>query len=484
VLSSDVVRQSQAQLDRAAPPYYARQVSRTVYERLGRMSAGAAREEGGAIVDATFRHADDVAAFQTASRAAQTGWITCHAPPDLVVERARSATSEVDAAIAAAQLARPSGRLPLPPTTARRAGDRPRDPEPAPRARSDAGRTARAPRQTRTPSAERTGRRRPDRRRGLSETPDAGDPSMTPPILVAVDPRRKDPAPLALGLRLARLAGAPLLLASSFPLEPADELHSDFARALRAEAEHALGRARDQLAGAPGPKPPIDVALAVALSPARGLHEIAAARSALMMVIGSSSRGHLGRVSPGAVTDRLLHGAPCAVAVAPSGMSLESAGEPVRRVGCAYVDAPDGHAALATAAAIAANAAAYLRLFVVMRPPDEYLTVTAVEPMFDKEKARRHDAEAVLRHGLDAAGPSATGELLNGDPAAALASASSDLELLVCGSRGFGPLRTLLLGGTSHALVRRAGCPVLVVPRGTENRLATAFGASSAELVA
>jgi nucleotide-binding universal stress UspA family protein len=307
---------------------------------------------------------------------------------------------------------------------------------------------------------------------------------MTPPILVAVDPRREDAAPLALGLRLARLAGAPLLLASSFPLEPADQLHSNYARALRAEAERALGRARAQLTDAAGPKPPIDVELAVALSPARGLHQIAEDRAALLMVIGSSSRGHLGRVSPGAVTDRLLHGAPCAVAVAPSGMTLESAGEPVRRVGCAYVDASDGHAALETAAAIAAKAAAYLRLFVVMRPRDDYLTVAPVDPAFDHDQARRRDAEAVLRHGLAGAGPSATGEVLDGEPAAALASASSDLELLVCGSRGFGPVRTLLLGGTSHALVRRASCPVLVVPRGTEDRLSEAFRAPSGELVA
>jgi nucleotide-binding universal stress UspA family protein len=47
----------------------------------------------------------------------------------------------------------------------------------------------------------------------------------------------------------------------------------------------------------------------------------------------------------------------------------------------------------------------------------------------------------------------------------------------VCGSRGHGPLHTLLLGGTSHALVRRAACPVLVVPEGAEAELATAFEA-------
>jgi hypothetical protein len=42
---------------------------------------------------------------------------------------------------------------------------------------------------------------------------------MLNPILVAVDPRREDREPLALGLRLARLARAPLLLAATFPFE-------------------------------------------------------------------------------------------------------------------------------------------------------------------------------------------------------------------------------------------------------------------------
>ena len=61
----------------------------------------------------------------------------------------------------------------------------------------------------------------------------------------------------------------------------------------------------------------------------------------------------------------------------------------------------------------------------------------------------------------------AGGEILAGDPAEALAAASTSLNLLVCGSRGHGPLRTLVLGGTSHALVRAASCPVLVVPPGS-----------------
>jgi nucleotide-binding universal stress UspA family protein len=77
--------------------------------------------------------------------------------------------------------------------------------------------------------------------------------------------------------------------------------------------------------------------------------------------------------------------------------------------------------------------------------------------------------EATLARGLDGvpASRSAGGEVLWGDPSDALAAASADLDLLVCGSRGYGPMRTLLVGGTSHALVRKAACPVLVVPPGS-----------------
>ena len=44
---------------------------------------------------------------------------------------------------------------------------------------------------------------------------------------------------------------------------------------------------------------------------------------------------------------------------------------------------------------------------------------------------------------------------------------SEHVGLLVCGSRGYGPLRSVLLGGVSRGLVDGAHCPVLVLPRGT-----------------
>ena len=84
------------------------------------------------------------------------------------------------------------------------------------------------------------------------------------------------------------------------------------------------------------------------------------------------------------------------------------------------------------------------------------------------ERARDEETERAMNAGLAAVpeSQSAGGEVLSGPPQRALAAASSDLDLLVCGSRGHGPVKTLMLGGVSHALVRQAACPVLVVPRG------------------
>ena len=63
-------------------------------------------------------------------------------------------------------------------------------------------------------------------------------------------------------------------------------------------------------------------------------------------------------------------------------------------------------------------------------------------------------------------GSEASGRLLDGDAASEFAAASAALDLLVLGSRGYGPVRSVLLGSVSRALARSAACPVVVVPRG------------------
>ena len=58
-----------------------------------------------------------------------------------------------------------------------------------------------------------------------------------------------------------------------------------------------------------------------------------------------------------------------------------------------------------------------------------------------------------------------------GDPADFLIAASERLDLLICGSRGYGPARAVLLGGVSRRVVSEARCPVIVLARGVETGL-------------
>ena len=63
-------------------------------------------------------------------------------------------------------------------------------------------------------------------------------------------------------------------------------------------------------------------------------------------------------------------------------------------------------------------------------------------------------------------GTKAEAVLREGDPAEVLAQETERLDLLVVGSRGYGPIRGALLGTVSAAVTRAAACPILVISRG------------------
>ena len=285
------------------------------------------------------------------------------------------------------------------------------------------------------------------------------------PIIAAIDPHRQDDGAAALGLLLARVTGAPLLLASAYAVDPPDDgLYAEYAEATRAATlEHVEQARAHALADTGGTVVVSSTVIACEGSPAGPIHRLAERKDAAIIVVGSSSRGTLGRVLPGAVTDRLLHGAPCPVAVATSGFSAER----LRLIGVAFLERPDGRAALAHANGLAEAAGAQIRVLTVREPVEWRFTsgldaaeLAALQRASDEAAARTLEAGL---HGIPAS-RSAGGEVLGGETQEALDAASVELDLLVCGSRGHGPVRTVLLGGVSHALVRHAACPVLVVP--------------------
>jgi nucleotide-binding universal stress UspA family protein len=286
---------------------------------------------------------------------------------------------------------------------------------------------------------------------------------MTKPILVGYDPQRLDHAPVEFGLAMARLTGAPLIVASvqlgipSIPVtgeplqyavgQPEEDLVVDCSPAVeQVEVElRALGI-------------PVECRKIRERSAAKGLHE--AAEDAGLLVVGSSRRAGVERVLGGASTaERLLNGSPCPVALVPK--SWRRDGRP-STIGVGYIDTDEARLALRGAHALARHIGATLRVITVVR---------------DSEHRERAEQEVrAVAASLD--GVPADTEALVGDPAEVLIDASEQLDLLVCGSRAYGPLRSVLLGSVSRRVTAGAHCPVIVVPRGVkaslEDILATA----------
>jgi nucleotide-binding universal stress UspA family protein len=196
----------------------------------------------------------------------------------------------------------------------------------------------------------------------------------------------------------------------------------------------------------------------VSQSPGRGLHEQAQQQGADLLVVGSCSHGSFGRAMLGDDTRAALNGAPCAVAVASRGYAEHHAAIP--EIGVAYNGSPESTTALAVARELAAPTKATVHaLEVVSLPPAAYggmVAPTIGEYMDEivKEASDRMnelaDVDARAVYGL-------AGE--------ELAAFGDELDLLVVGSRGYGPLRRTVSGSTSNYLERHARCSLLVLPR-------------------
>ncbi len=78
--------------------------------------------------------------------------------------------------------------------------------------------------------------------------------------------------------------------------------------------------------------------------PIHALHSMASYENAQLIVLGAAREGITGHLHVG-LMERMVHGAPCAVLVAPAGYANRDTGR-LRRVGVGFADSPEGKTAL------------------------------------------------------------------------------------------------------------------------------------------
>jgi nucleotide-binding universal stress UspA family protein len=200
-------------------------------------------------------------------------------------------------------------------------------------------------------------------------------------------------------------------------------------------------------------------------SPADTLGALAERGEADLVVLGSTHHAAIGSVAPGSVAEHLLKGARCRLVIAPKGYAREDHSEDRLRVlAVGYDGMAESQAALEEGARLAKKFGASMKVIGVATPVPAMGAVAAAQagaeagPDF---QTRLHRAVAELPPEVRA-----LPVLERGNPVDKLVEASElGVDLLVLGSRGFGPVMRLLIGSVSSRVIRAAPCPVLVVPR-------------------
>lgn len=225
-------------------------------------------------------------------------------------------------------------------------------------------------------------------------------------------------------------------------------------------------------------------------SPAKVLRDLAEKGEADLIVLGSTHRAAIGSVAPGSVAEQLLKGAPAALVIAPRGYAravaiteAEASGETaddvpedfplrfirdqLRVIAVGFDGSSESRAALDEAAVLAERFKAAIRIVAVSEPLPQATGPATSMPGgaglgFDLQ-SRLHDAAAEMPSELRV-----QPILDKGEPVEKLQErAGEGVDLLVLGSRGFGPVMRLMLGSVSARVIRDAPCAVMIVPRST-----------------
>jgi nucleotide-binding universal stress UspA family protein len=287
------------------------------------------------------------------------------------------------------------------------------------------------------------------------------------PIVIGWDGAAGGADALALGLGWARQLNSPAVVVTVYP-GPAPigpgRVDAEWVADRRQEAERLLDQARTIVSSAMS----VDFKAVGSGSASHGLHDIAEELGASLIVLGSRQPSEPRLFAP-PTGERAIVGAPCPAAVSPRGWS-DRATQDLGRIGVAFVPTPDGSEALRVAATFARRLGARLHVVTVVAGESgvtpyrigedvEHVYVSAATEQFQDSIEQ---AIADLASDVEA-----SGEVLIGDnPADTLASLGTSLfDTLFVGSRGYGPIRSVLLGGVVSRLLPRLDIPAVIVPR-------------------
>jgi nucleotide-binding universal stress UspA family protein len=287
-------------------------------------------------------------------------------------------------------------------------------------------------------------------------------------IAVGVDDRAEARDAAYLATMIAAATGAELTLVAVV-LDPPAAIRPKMHRAaVREHASMLLRELRDLLA--PGARTLIETDWSVP----RALARVAQREHQDLLVVGSTHRGDQGRVRIGTQSRQLLGAAKCALAIAPRGLCAAGKRPPIN-VGVGYDRAREGAEALRVAATMARAAGTRLRVCAVVDDRLPYAVSTSVGPEIQGmwDELIEPDVESLredTKRAASATGAEVAVEVKPGSPPDELVALSREVDLLVIGSRRWGPAARPWLGRTGEHLMHHAHCSLMVVPRPSTGR--------------
>lgn len=299
------------------------------------------------------------------------------------------------------------------------------------------------------------------------------DPLLIQTILVPIDFSEEADRALEFALPLAQHFGAVVHTVHVFN-EPRPLSSLASSPALLAESEIS-GRLAERLPDQLKLRSPKETCHVRSGKPHQEIIALAQAIKADLIVLATHGQGGLKQLMLGHTAEKIIRHAPCPVLVvraasrgpfrtSAEGIVLEKILVPVDFSACAQEGAR-------YASVFATRVGADLRLMHAVQLPD-YVNAGGMviepqwPPLVETLCLEAEDKLDEIVNFLPLAGISAETEVVVGAPIEKIveASARPEVDLLITATHGYTGLRHALLGSIAEAVVRRARCPVLVVP--------------------